>query len=386
MIEVEITNYESIAHTKIQIEGFTTLIGRNYLGKSAVVRAINAALTNKDGNNFIRWDEKFCEVHIKYSDMDILWHKEDKKSYYIINGNEYTKLGKGDPPSEILNAGFKPVVIGDQKINLNYAVQFLPLFLVDKRDTKTADILTSVYGLDRIYKAIDLCNKEQRANINLLRIREKDLQIVKNSLEKYKNFPHIIKKIPDIKVKKRSIDQSKLEISKIKQWEKEIISLFNTNKRLAPIQKVELPGNKRVKENIIRYRELNKYHKELEELNNYIVDKSSIEYIRIPGDNAVKIKSLISEYKQICTWKKAYTQINEDIEKLKKIKNISLPSNNIDIGEIKEVQDIFNELKSSAKDIKEIESLLQDTKERIKIKEKKLKSFDICPLCGARLS
>jgi len=386
MIEVEIINYESIAHTKIQIEGFTTLVGKNYLGKSATIRAINAALTNKDGTNFIRWGETFCEVHIKYPGMDILWHKEDKKSFYIINGAEYTKLGKGDPPAEILNAGFKPLVIGDQKINLNYAVQFFPLFLVDKRDTKTADILTSVYGLDRIYKAIDLCNKEQRANINLLRIREKDLQIISNSLKKYEKFPDVIKKIPIIKAKKKDIDQNKTEISIIKQWEKEITDLFKINKRLAPILNLELPKSNKVKENILEFRKLNKYQNELEELDNYITNRSSIELVILPGDKASKIKSLIIEYKRICTWEKAYTQINNEIAKLEKIKNISLPStsNTINIEEIKKIQNMYNDLKRNAKEMKEIESLLQSIKEKTDIKEKELNSFDICPLCGAK--
>ena len=159
MIEIEITNYESIDHTKIVVDGLTTIVGRNYLGKSSILRAINAALTNKDGTDFISWGKTFCEVHIKFPDLDILWHKENGKNYYKINGKEYTKIGRGDPPKEILDAGFKPLEIGDKKINLNYAVQFFPLFLVDKKDSKSADILTSVYGLDCIYKAIDLCNK-----------------------------------------------------------------------------------------------------------------------------------------------------------------------------------------------------------------------------------
>ena len=123
MIEVEITNYQSISYLKFEIEGFTTLIGRNYSGKSATLRAINSALTNQQGTDFIKWGEQFCEVKIKMPGLFILWHKEDGNNFYKINNKKYTKIGRSDPPSEIIEAGFKPIVIGSNKINLNYSVQ-----------------------------------------------------------------------------------------------------------------------------------------------------------------------------------------------------------------------------------------------------------------------
>jgi len=55
LIRVEITNYESIDHAVIEIDGFTTVVGPNYSGKSAAMRAINAALVNQQGTEFIRW-------------------------------------------------------------------------------------------------------------------------------------------------------------------------------------------------------------------------------------------------------------------------------------------------------------------------------------------
>ena len=45
MLDVEIRNFQSIDHVHLRVEGFTALVGRSNIGKSAVVRAVKAALT-----------------------------------------------------------------------------------------------------------------------------------------------------------------------------------------------------------------------------------------------------------------------------------------------------------------------------------------------------
>ena len=69
---------------ELEFEGFATIVGKNFIGKSATLRAINAALTNRSGTDFIRWGEKVCEVRIITRDYDILWHKESGNNYYKI--------------------------------------------------------------------------------------------------------------------------------------------------------------------------------------------------------------------------------------------------------------------------------------------------------------
>lgn len=177
MFDVDITNFQSIKNASFKFEGFTTIIGRNFIGKSAVLRAINAALTNQQGTDFIRWGEKYCEVKIKTKDIDILWHKEDNNNFYKINNEDvYDKVGNQPPPKPVIDSGFGILSVGKEKINLFYARQFMPLFLIDRLDAKSADLLISIYGLDKLYKAIDLCAKDQRENSNLLKLRKIDLE------------------------------------------------------------------------------------------------------------------------------------------------------------------------------------------------------------------
>lgn len=384
MVEVEITNYESITHTKLVIDGFTTLIGRNYLGKSAVLRAINAALTNKDGTDFISWGQSFCEVHLKFQDLDILWHKEDGNNFYKINGKEYTKIGRGTPPQEILDAGFRPIAVGDEKINLNYAVQFFPLFLVNKRDSKSADILTSVYGLDRIYKAIDLCNKDQRTNSDLLRIREKDLKIVEDGLRKFQAFPEVASKIPGIKVRKKELEVQETEIKKITGWVMSMRDLAIQTKRLKGITEVKIPESEVISEGISEYITLTRYYNGVAQLSTFIKKVEPIHSVVIPEDQVIKIKELFAEYQKLIIWNTSYNKLSGEINRLKKVEDVVIPSHSIDADDIPRLESFRDKLGMYATEYKTCEQSIINLKTEIEGLTKELDSFDICPLCGAK--
>lgn len=384
MIQVEITNYESLTHTKLQIEGFTTLIGRNYLGKSSVLRAINAALTNKDGTDFISWGATFCEVHLIFPNLDILWHKEEGNNFYKINGKEYTKIGRGEPPQEIYDAGFKPILVGDQKLNLNYAVQFFPLFLVNKRDSKSADVLTSVYGLDRIYKAIDLCNKEQRANSDMLRLREKDLVLVDRGLEKFKQFSGISARLPDIKNKKKELQEKQFEILKISRWGVLLKDLAQHIKRLKPIADISLPEATKTTEDIKKYRMLVQYNSNMVRLMSFLRKVKPVHDISLPEKNVSDIKVTFSEYQKLIVWNNNYNKLLNATNKLDNIHKIKLPTSTIDIEDIPKLQQMFDQVKQLSSEVRNIKGSIDLLVTDIENVEVELKSFNLCPLCGAK--
>lgn len=384
MFEVEITNYESITHTKLKVEGFTTLIGRNFLGKSSVLRAINAALTNKEGTEFISWGKTFCEVHLIFPELDILWHKEDGNNYYIINGKEYNKIGRGDPPKEILDAGFRPLIVGDQKMYLNYAVQFFPLFLVNKRDSKSADILTSVYGLDRIYKAIDLCNKDQRANSDLLRLREKDLAMVEKGLEKFKPFPDIVAKLPEIKKKRKELGEKEDEIKKIQQWDASVKSLASAMRKLKPVSDVIIPDNAQIVKNITEYENVVNYNIQLTWLMDFLKKTKPVLTIVIPDKNIPEIKNLFSEYQKLLIWSSNYKKLSEEVSRLENVKDVKIPTSDIDVEGIPKLQSMYDRVKALTTEVKGYMASISSITTEIESIQKELDSFDICPLCGAK--
>jgi energy-coupling factor transporter ATP-binding protein EcfA2 len=165
MTEISIKNFQNVADAKFSIDGFTVIVGKNNIGKSAIVRSINAALTNQTGDDFIRHGEKSTEVSIVRKDIDIRWKKGDSASY-VINKDEkhpYTKLNRA-VPKPILDAGFRNIEVDDDlKINPLYASQFEPVFLLNKPGPQVTEILSEVYDINVISRADDLCQKENRA-------------------------------------------------------------------------------------------------------------------------------------------------------------------------------------------------------------------------------
>jgi len=342
MFEVEITNYESIEHTTICVDKFTTLTGKNALGKSAALRAINAALTNQQGTNFIRWGETFCEVHIKTGNYDILWHKEDGNNFYNINGKVYNKIGRDAPPKEIADAGFDQLKVGGQKINLNYSQQFFPLFLVDKLDSKGADLLTSVYGLDRLYKAVDLCNRDQRTNKDTLRLREKDLEFIEKDLEKFKSFEILKEQSENLKKLKKSVDEKEAEIFKLRKWGERAQILAKAISILQKVTKIEIPKNENSQELAHEIGTLTKLY------NRYVITK-------------------------------------KDVDRLKKIEDISIPKNEIDVNSLKYLKDKRDAILEGKKNLQIIQENIEKTNEEITRVEEEKKKYPVCPLCGSDL-
>jgi DNA repair ATPase RecN len=387
MIEVEVTNYQSIAHAKFVIDGFTTLVGRNSLGKSAALRAVNAALTNQQGMDFIRWGERFCEVHLKMEDLEILWHKEENNNYYEINKKEvYDKIGKDDPPKKILDAGFKQLKISGQKINLNYADQFNPLFLVDKMDSKGADLLTSVYGLDRLYKAIDLCNKEQRENKDELRMREKDLDLVDKDLERFKNFSSIKKATESLHENKTVIDGSEKSLQSIREKYIKIQELINVCKKMQGIKTVTLPDPHDIGKNIADYKRLIQYSESVDKLSGSIKKIGKIFDITLPAGNAVAISSVIEEYKKLFIWYQRYSQLLKEVDKLSRVNDIVLPRADIDVQSLSRLRTYAAEAGRQKKDLISMKNELDGViKDREELQTKK-SQYKICPLCGGSLN
>ena len=182
MLKASVKDFQSISNAQIDIDGFTVVIGKNNLGKSALVRAIDAALTNRTGNEFIQWGKKETQVHLKKDDLDILWKKGDSASYKI-NGKSYSKLNRAVPPP-ILEAGFRKIEIGDLKLTPLVAPQFEELFLLDKPGSVITEALSVIYKLNVLSDADSLCQKEIRSTKALLKTWDSDLQKTKNELVK----------------------------------------------------------------------------------------------------------------------------------------------------------------------------------------------------------
>lgn len=405
----------------IDFEGFATIVGRNFIGKSATLRAINAALTNRQGTDFIRWGEKFCEVRVVVNGFDILWHKEEGNNFYVINNERFEKIGK-DPPPELINkAGFSVIKISTEKINLNYAEQFYPLFLVDRQDTKGADLLTSVYGLDLLYKALELCGRDQKTVNDDLRLRKRDLQFLEQDLIKYTEFDSLIKRSALIKDSKASIVKDQEDLNSLIVFDKSIRTAYSICTKLKGVSGITIPEAEcissgidevsKLKGFLTRIQKLEKETSKIEGVGGITLPNSSdipeiITDLKTLSEINTKILKIMRDLKKLephsslvipevkdleedLSCLRKLKEINQKIrtlsmgvDKFKSLSDISIPEMTIDTSTILDLKlknDKISELLSC---IKNMESDIKKVSDEYVIVENSLKEYNVCPLCG----
>lgn len=387
MTKVSIKNFQSISNIDFDIQGFTVIVGKNNIGKSAVVRSINSALTNASGKDFIKKGTKNTEVSLKRDKLDIYWKKGSKVSY-IINDQSYSSL-KGSIPKPLQDAGFQEIKIGDKKINPLLAPQFDPLFLLNKTGSTITEILSAMYKLNIISCADDICLKQLRSTKSLHKTRTLDLENVQKDLEKYKDFENIKKLLNKIKDLNKKREQIETEIEEINSYEKklkETVFIINSLKR---IDGVKIPETQKYELMTEEFKWISEKNTEINQLYTDIKKLRNLRNFSIPDYK--EIEKELSNLAKITSWYHTLKNQTDIVENQKKALN--------------ELNKINTQLKSFYKNTEktieeniwlinienEFELLLKKvraSREELKEKEKKLKSvkeeyskIGICPFC-----
>lgn len=382
MVDIEIINYESIKHAHIKVDGFTVVTGRNHLGKSAVLRAINAALTNEQGTQFINWDAKYAEIKIKAKDLDLTWHKEEGNNFYIVNGKRLEKVGNEPPPSAISNAGLGLITAGNEKINLHYAEQFFPLFLVDRRDSKTADLLISIYGLDRLYKSSELCSKDIRKNKSLLKTRQADLESAQRDISRFDGFESVIEIKKQLIAHQKEIFKLESDVNNFKDLLISYQTLAQEYTKAKAVEKVTVPEYMAINDFYTELGNLKNLSNSLFEIARSLKRIEPIQKVQIKDTEEIAIKKEeIKDLKELCNM---YDNIKKEAQHLEKVKEVSIPEIDFD-SEIENLEKMQGELILKATEVRTIETQIKEVDNRIKNISSQLDKFDKCPACGADL-
>lgn len=233
MIDVEIQNFQSIKRSAFRIEGFTALVGRSNIGKSAAVRAIQCALTAATGTDFVRHGES-CErllkgnkkcrcqttVTLKFGERTLKWEKGDSVNQYTVteNGEDtlYTALERGTP--EFLKPDFELVPVGSKNDLVQVGEQFSPIFLLDQSGPATADVLSDVARLDDLNKAIRLANKDRKEAVSTRKVREKDVKVLEEQLEAYEGLDTALGLTAGLDAREKGLQKAKEVAARLDGW------------------------------------------------------------------------------------------------------------------------------------------------------------------------
>jgi DNA repair ATPase RecN len=162
-LKIKIYGFQSIKNPiEIVIDGYSTIEGESNLGKSAVIRAIHAALSNRMGTEFITEDAPACEVSIESLGRTITWHKDRKSTFYEVDGVKINKPGKGTVPDEVRAAGLYAIKTLDKEIHWPQ-IHFQweqPFIIGSYTDTLAAELLGASQDTVKIGRAIKLVNAD----------------------------------------------------------------------------------------------------------------------------------------------------------------------------------------------------------------------------------
>ena len=339
MLKVKIKDFQSIADTEFEIDQFTVIVGKNNRGKSAIVRAIDAALSNRLGNSFIRWGKLQTEVGLKTTNLDISWKKGETTSYFDHAKNKpITSLNKAIP-KPIVDAGFKKIEIADEKMNPLIAHQFEELFLINKSGPFVTEALSTLYDLNDINDADSLCQKKLRGAKSLLKTRQSDIDDLTEKIKRFEGIDELKKKWAEIKVSIEKAEFLKKEISDLDRFIFQIQTQDKIIEKLKPISIIKIPDLKKSNQLILDYTWLESIVEKFRNILNLVQSLKGISTISIPSTD--KPKQLISEYEWLEPRVEKFNQLSNLVQSLKNVSTVSIPITEKIESLIKEISIIY---------------------------------------------
>ena len=166
-VNIKVKNFQSISDADITVDGFTILVGESSQGKSACLRAVNAACNNKFKQGFLKYGTDSMTIGITYSDepYSLVVRKTKKESpEYELGELVFQKLNRTVPPEVEAFNNFGSIDSYEQKYPLNFFTQFSKPLLLEFSQKRILEILSSSKAFDDMNDANSKLNKKKEQN------------------------------------------------------------------------------------------------------------------------------------------------------------------------------------------------------------------------------
>lgn len=383
-IKVHISDFQSIEKVDFEIDRFTALTGPSNAGKSAICRAIEGALFNRRGDDFVRKGKSSSKVILEFEDHTIEWVKGSKDNYYIVDGEHYDKVG-GDAPDILKSFGFVDIEVGRKNIRPQMGTdQFSVLFLLRESGATIADIFSILGKLDIISLAGKDCLVDLREVKSLVKTRQDDLVKVNKQVSRYDSFDDIFNEGNSLT----------LDLNIIEKCNNDLVSLntlLNNRKYLnkdinylISVSDVKIPEE--IDQNLIAL--VSKLESILENRNTNIKTigiLSDISKIKIPEDFSEDSLKSVKLINQILKQRSNLLLYNKFYNKLTKVLIPDEP-NTQEFSIVEKMSKNRNECLESidriSKEILSIENKIEDIHDEL---DSLLGDLDTCPVCDQEI-
>ena len=416
-MKVQLSNVGIIKDCDLEFTpGINLIIGSSGSGKSTLMRCIYNTAMNGFSDSDVAFGKSSMTVTIENNGNTIQYHRNPKakgeKSYYIVNGETYSKIGR-QPVQAVTDAfNIGDVEINGEKVNFNCNLQFATPFLILGSQSTLYNVLTyrstfDIASINDYYNAdlrtnhneINANNKlksQLQSNLESLQIQEKQLKPIEDIYSNYITYKHNLEKLNDIKsvqsrlecINDLSDKIVKLEslLSSINNAMKYTKSLYdirtyndtvnNHSKIIVMIDKsnllIALYNN--VLSDIQRLASLNKYKSLLDQSNDMMNSIQMLNNIIYSSQQYMNKESFITDITRLKLLLKNNDKCNKIINELDKC-------NNINMNIIDDLCIIDDKLKQMNK----VNHHINDLDDKCQAVNNELCKFDVCPLCGSHL-
>ena len=219
-MKVQLSNVGIIKDCDLEFTpGINLIIGSSGSGKSTLMRCIYNTAMNGFSDSDVAFGKSSMTVTIENNGNTIQYHRNPKakgeKSYYVVNGETYSKIGR-QPVQAVTDAfNIGDVEINGEKVNFNCNLQFATPFLILGSQSTLYNVLTyrstfDIASINDYYNAdlrtnhneINANNKlkaQLQSNLESLQIQEKQLKPIEDIYSNYITYKHNLEKLNDIK-------------------------------------------------------------------------------------------------------------------------------------------------------------------------------------------
>ena len=416
-MKVQLSNVGIIKDCDLEFTpGINLIIGNSGSGKSTLMRCIYNTAINGFSDSDVAFGKSSMTVTIENNGNIIQYHRNPKakgeKSYYIVNGEIYSKIGR-QPVQAVTDAfNIGDVEINGEKVNFNCNLQFATPFLILGSQSTLYNVLTyrSTFDIASIndyyntdlrtnHNEINANNKlksQLQSNLESLQIQEKQLKPIEDIYSNYITYKHNLEKLNDIKSlqsRLECINDLSDKIIKIESLLSSINNAMKYTKSLYDIRTYNDTVNKhskvivmidksilliesynKVLNDIQRLASLNKYKSLLDQSNDIMNNIQILNNILDSSQQYVNKESFITDITRLKLLLKNNDKCNKIINELDKC-------NHINMSIIDDLCIIDDKLKQMSK----VNHHINDLDDRCQAVNNELCGFDVCPLCGNHL-
>lgn len=348
-MEVLVKDFNCIKTVKMDFQpGFNVIQGPSNSGKSSVIKAIEKCIFNQSGSTNVRHGADNLLVGIRYKGREVYLTK-GKNTKYKVDNEIFEKIGVNQLEQVATALNIKEVVLGGEKVRLNFSSQFSYPFLLDKTP-------------GQLYKFI-VDSAESESLSDVLKDMAKDIKDLDKSIIQNEAQIDILNK------QKASLENKLVDADSILDVSNKILALDST------------------------YTSINR---ESELRDKYTDDTASIGILRqrletltVDGDLVIKMDQLKESYVASRDTAQKYKNVFSVRQSLsdKLASSVSINTDSLDTlcKSYKTLQDIATRYYKVQEQFKDIENKIGELDIALDSEKEKLNKFNVCPLCGGEL-